>query len=153
RRVPMTDSVFKVNLGPTGLSRPSHPLAAIAAAFVRWRDRNASVRELNRLNDQALSDIGVSRHEIGALIDAQFARRELEAARRSIRLSWPVPSVPVASARPKKTTIPPPTRSVSAAVLTRSGPAKAGFRTQAPARSAAPMARLQRRVRGRLRAS
>lgn len=71
----MTDSVFKANLAHP--VRAPRPFAAVAAAFGRWRDRTASLRELGRLDDLALRDIGVARHEIAAVIDARLAQRRL----------------------------------------------------------------------------
>jgi uncharacterized protein YjiS (DUF1127 family) len=51
----------------------------------RWRARNAAVRELARLDDRALSDIGIERHELREVLEASLLERE----RRKRRLELP----------------------------------------------------------------
>ena len=42
-------------------------IANIIRALRSWRKFNASLRELNRLGDRELADIGISRSEISAI--------------------------------------------------------------------------------------
>lgn len=70
----MTDSVFKVNLGfhdaPQGFGR-------LVSALQRWRDRNAALREFERLDDHDLRDIGLDRYRLRAAVDEHLAARDL----------------------------------------------------------------------------
>jgi uncharacterized protein YjiS (DUF1127 family) len=47
---------------------------------VRWlqdgRRRRAAIRELNRLNDYYLNDIGISRDDIDAIVDKSLRERQ-----------------------------------------------------------------------------
>ena len=70
----MTDSVFKANLAHLG---GVQILGRLTAGLRRWRDRNAALREFERLDDRDLQDIGVDRYGLRALIDARLAEREL----------------------------------------------------------------------------
>jgi uncharacterized protein YjiS (DUF1127 family) len=70
----MTDSVFKANLGLHGTV---HAFGRLGAALRRWRDRNAALREFERLDDRGLQDIGLDRYELRAVIDARLAEREI----------------------------------------------------------------------------
>ncbi|HKF62820.1 MAG TPA: DUF1127 domain-containing protein [Dongiaceae bacterium] len=70
----MTDSVFKANLAHFG---GTQVLGRLTAGLRRWRDRNAALREFERLDDHDLRDIGVDRYGLRALIDASLAEREV----------------------------------------------------------------------------
>ena len=62
---------FRVSEAATG-SRGSFAAAllrAIAAPFVRWYRRNEAYRQLASLDDRMLSDIGISRADIPALVN------------------------------------------------------------------------------------
>ena len=72
----MTDSVFKANLAHLG---GAPILGRLTAGVRRWRDRNAALREFERLDDRDLQDIGVDRNGLRDLIDARLAERELRA--------------------------------------------------------------------------
>ena len=69
----MADSVFKANLAHLG---GAPILGRLTAGVRRWRDRNAALREFERLDDRDLQDIGVDRYGLRALIDARLAERE-----------------------------------------------------------------------------
>jgi uncharacterized protein YjiS (DUF1127 family) len=49
-------------------------LAKLIRLFRRWRNYERSVRELSRLDDRELADIGVTRSEIPALARAAARR-------------------------------------------------------------------------------
>ena len=70
----MTDSVFKANLAHLG---GVQILGRLTAGLRRWRDRNAALREFERLDDHDLRDIGVDRYGLRALIDARLTEREV----------------------------------------------------------------------------
>ena len=70
----MTDSVFKANLAHLG---GVQILGRLTAGLRRWRDRNAALREFERLDDHDLQDIGVDRYSLRALVDARLAEREV----------------------------------------------------------------------------
>jgi len=70
----MTDSVFKANLGFHGSAQA---FGRLASALRRWRDRNAALREFERLDDRALRDIGLDRYELRAVIDTRLAERDI----------------------------------------------------------------------------
>jgi hypothetical protein len=53
----------------------------IAALWTRW----LVIRELRRLNDHLLRDIGVARPDIEAFVDAALAERRAERIRLSAR--------------------------------------------------------------------
>ena len=72
----MTASVIKANLGHHGATEA---LGRLKAALRRWRDRNAALRDFERLDDRDLQDIGVDRNGLRDLIDARLAERELRA--------------------------------------------------------------------------
>lgn len=40
----------------------------VADAFARWHERRTAVRRLSALDDRMLGDIGIDRHEIGAVV-------------------------------------------------------------------------------------
>jgi len=74
----MTDSVFKANLSQlNALPAFRQALARLVAGLRRWRDRNAALREFERLQDRDLQDIGIDRYGLRALIDAQLAERDI----------------------------------------------------------------------------
>jgi uncharacterized protein YjiS (DUF1127 family) len=74
----MTDNVFKGNLSHlSALLAFRQGLGRLAAGLRRWRDRNASLREFQRLGDRDLADIGVDRYGLRALIDARLAERDI----------------------------------------------------------------------------
>lgn len=75
----MTISVSKAELGRFPFPRLSDGFARLAATWRRWRDRGVALRELQRLDDRTLLDIGVARHELRALIEARLNARELRA--------------------------------------------------------------------------
>ena len=72
----MTDSVFKANLGFHGSARA---FARLTSALRRWRDRNAALREFERLDDRDLQDIGLDRYRLRAAVDEHLAARDLRA--------------------------------------------------------------------------
>jgi uncharacterized protein YjiS (DUF1127 family) len=43
-------------------------IAKAALWFRRWREQAAAIRELDQLDDRSLNDIGISRHDISALV-------------------------------------------------------------------------------------
>ena len=49
-------------------------LAKLISLFRRWRNYERSVRELSRLNDRELADIGLNRSEIPAVARAAARR-------------------------------------------------------------------------------
>ena len=72
----MTRSVAKEILTPvTSVSTPvAESLSRLAdaigrrwRALQRWRDRLATIRQLARLDERMLKDVGLSRHELGPL--------------------------------------------------------------------------------------
>ena len=72
----MTDSVFKVNLG---FHDATQAFGRLASALRRWRDRNAALREFERLDDHDLQDIGLDRYRLRAAVDEHLAARYLRA--------------------------------------------------------------------------
>ena len=70
----MNASVIKANLGYPAFTEA---LGRLSAGLRRWRDRNAALREFERMDDRDLQDIGVDRYGLRALIDARLAEREL----------------------------------------------------------------------------
>jgi uncharacterized protein YjiS (DUF1127 family) len=74
----MTDSVFKGNLSHlNALPALRQGFARFSAGLRRWRDRNAALREFERLQDRDLQDIGIDRYGLRALIDARLAERDI----------------------------------------------------------------------------
>lgn len=74
----MTDSVFKGNLSQLSeLLAFRRGLRRLSAGLRRWRDRNASLREFQRLGDRDLADIGIDRYGLRALIDAHLAEGDI----------------------------------------------------------------------------
>jgi uncharacterized protein YjiS (DUF1127 family) len=72
---------------PSGLvlAPPAAILARLAAALGRhrlalrrWRDRTAAVRQLTRLDERMLKDIGLERHELAPLVEAWQVSGEQE---------------------------------------------------------------------------
>jgi uncharacterized protein YjiS (DUF1127 family) len=47
-------------------------LARVVAAWRRWRNQVAALRDLNRLDDRALRDIGLDRVELRDVIEARL---------------------------------------------------------------------------------
>ena len=74
----MTDSVFKANLSHlSALLAFRQGFRRLTDGLRRWRDRNAALRQFERLGDRDLADIGVDRYELRALIDARLAERDI----------------------------------------------------------------------------
>ena len=73
---------------------------AIAGAITKWHKRNKTIRELSKLNDHLLKDIGISRGEIRTFVDAMLtapeprraARPRLVAAHSSVPSAHPAPA-------------------------------------------------------------
>ncbi len=73
---------------------------AIAGAITKWHKRNKAIRELSALSDHLLKDIGISRSEIRAVVDAMLtapeprraARPRLVAAHSSVPSAHPAPA-------------------------------------------------------------
>lgn len=73
---------------------------AIAGAITKWHKRNKAIRELSALSDHLLKDIGISRGEIRAVVDAMLtapeprraARPRLVAAHSSVPSAHPAPA-------------------------------------------------------------
>jgi uncharacterized protein YjiS (DUF1127 family) len=73
---------------------------AIAGAITKWYKRNKAIRELSALSDHQLKDIGISRGEIRADVDAMLtapeprraARPRLVAAHSSVPSAHPAPA-------------------------------------------------------------
>ena len=55
---------------------------AIAGAITKWHKRNKAIRELSALSDHLLKDIGISRGEIRAVVDAMLTAPEPRRAAR-----------------------------------------------------------------------
>jgi uncharacterized protein YjiS (DUF1127 family) len=55
---------------PSGLG---HWFAAIATAFSAWRQRQAVLQEMQLMTDRELSDIGLSRADLGRVFEPAFA--------------------------------------------------------------------------------
>jgi uncharacterized protein YjiS (DUF1127 family) len=53
-----------------GLARLAGSIGGHWQAFRVWRDRVATIRELARLDERMLKDVGLSRHELGPLDEA-----------------------------------------------------------------------------------
>ena len=70
----MSVDVIKANLG---YPRVAQAHGRLSAGLRRWRDRNAALREFERLDDHDLRDIGVDRYGLRALIDARLTEREV----------------------------------------------------------------------------
>lgn len=45
----------------------------ILAAFQEWRERQANLRQFQRLNDQQLRDVGINRHDLPPALQDQLA--------------------------------------------------------------------------------
>jgi uncharacterized protein YjiS (DUF1127 family) len=74
----MADNVFKGNLSHlSALPAVRQGFGRLFAGLRRWRDRNAALREFERLQDRDLQDIGVDRYGLRALIDARLAERDI----------------------------------------------------------------------------
>ncbi len=74
----MTDSVFKANLSHlSALLAFRQGFRRLTGGLRRWRDRNAALREFDRLQDRDLQDIGIDRYGLRALIDARLAERDI----------------------------------------------------------------------------
>jgi uncharacterized protein YjiS (DUF1127 family) len=74
----MADNVFKGNLShPGSFLAFRQGLGWLSAGLRRWRDRNAALREFDRLGERDLADIGVDRYGLRALIDARLAERDI----------------------------------------------------------------------------
>ena len=71
---------FQADQSGGTLAELSHALGAAATAFRAGRRHSKrvrqAVRELQRLDDRMLSDIGVNRGEIRAVVEAQIAGQE-----------------------------------------------------------------------------
>ena len=72
---------------------------AIAGAITKWHKRNKAIRELSALSDRLLKDIGISRGEIRAVVDAMLTAPEQRRAARP-RLVVAHSSVPSAHPAP-----------------------------------------------------
>jgi uncharacterized protein YjiS (DUF1127 family) len=69
------------DLGGASLVRHVHADRRLNVfTVVRWlqdeRRRRAAIRELNRLNDYYLDDIGISRDDIDAIVDKSLRERQ-----------------------------------------------------------------------------
>jgi uncharacterized protein YjiS (DUF1127 family) len=62
--------------------------AGVVGGMLRWleraRARRAALRELYRLDDRLLQDIGLRRDQVGELVDGMFRRSEPRAAARPV---------------------------------------------------------------------
>ena len=75
-------------------------VANFAGAITKWHKRNKAIRELSALSDHLLKDIGISRGEIRAVVDAMLtapgprraARPGLVAAHSSVPSAHPAPA-------------------------------------------------------------
>src|SRR5262245_24674853 len=50
-------------------------VARVRTAVADWRDRNATIGQMSRLDDRLLDDLGVTRDDIGAIVEALARRR------------------------------------------------------------------------------
>jgi uncharacterized protein YjiS (DUF1127 family) len=75
----MTTQTYKENLVIDSF-RPrlglGERLARVIAAWRRWRNQAAALRELGRLDDRALRDIGLDRVELRDVVGARLAERD-----------------------------------------------------------------------------
>ncbi len=53
-------------------SRFANWLAGRIAAFRAWRERDAAMSELAMMTDRELSDIGLTRHDVGRVFTPEF---------------------------------------------------------------------------------
>ena len=72
---------FLVPIRPVGGSAPrSAPLfgrlAGIWSAYRRWRQRAGALRQLSRLDERLLRDVGLSRAELALLLEAWQTRED-----------------------------------------------------------------------------
>jgi uncharacterized protein YjiS (DUF1127 family) len=81
----MTVETIKANLSSLPPDVLTAWLRSGLQAWRRWRAQKAAVQELARLDDRALRDIGLERHELRAVLEATLLERE----RRSRRLDLP----------------------------------------------------------------
>ena len=70
-----TLSSLSVVAVPEFLARLAGSLRRCWSLLQRWRDRTAAVRQLTRLDDRMLKDIGLSRDELASLMEAWQAGR------------------------------------------------------------------------------
>lgn len=63
-------SLEEANLRAPVAPRKRHGLSALLAAFAAWREKRATVRELEAMSDRDLADIGLNRADIGRIFDA-----------------------------------------------------------------------------------
>ena len=81
----MTVETIKANLSSLPPDVLTGWIGAGLRVLRRWRAEKAAVAELARLDDRALRDIGVERHELRAILEASLLERD----RRKRRLELP----------------------------------------------------------------
>jgi uncharacterized protein YjiS (DUF1127 family) len=72
----MTTETLKANLSSLLPDFLFSGLRATFRALRLWRARSAAVKELARLDDRALRDIGIERQELRAVLEASLLERE-----------------------------------------------------------------------------
>ncbi len=67
------------------VSAVAESVANAVGAVRTWNARNAAVRDLSRLNDHLLKDIGIHRGEIRAVVDGMLSRPQAQEHRPALR--------------------------------------------------------------------
>lgn len=57
------------------------PVSRIVGRLTAWQHRRAAIRELTRLSDRQLSDVGIDRERIGEVVDAMMRAAERRSRR------------------------------------------------------------------------
>ncbi len=87
-------AVARLGVGEVGFARGESSLGwwgRLLSALERNRARGAARRELHRLDDRLLADIGLRRDQVNEFVDGMFRSEQPVAAKR------PVDEVPVAA--------------------------------------------------------
>lgn len=80
-------AVARMNVGEVGLAREGSPngwWGRLLARFERNRARAAARRDLHRLDDRLLADIGLRREQLDEFVDGMFRTEKPVAAKRPV---------------------------------------------------------------------